>query len=113
MRLLVVDEDRDLREMVADLLLDSQVEVCEAQSADEALLRLRGERVDVLLCHLPILRAHGGRLLAGATSLPAPPRVIAMSASGLPQPPEVDAHLARPFTRAQLVVALRTPYPAR
>jgi two-component system response regulator FlrC len=114
MRVLVVDADRDLREMVADLLLDSGVEVCEAESVDEAVLLLRSERVDVLLCHLPILRARGGRLLRRVASFSEPPRVIAMSGSGeRAGGGEADAHLAKPFTRAQLLAALRPLYPER
>ena len=114
MRVLVVDADRDLREMIADLLLDAKVEVLEAGSADEALLLLRGEPVDVLLCHLPILRARGGRLRRRLSSLPAPPRVVAMSASGVRATgEEVDASLAKPFTRSQLLAALRLSYSER
>lgn len=114
MRVLVVDADPDLREMVADLLLDSQVEVVEAESADEALLALRGAHVDVVLCHLPILRARGGRLLRRLASLPDAPRRVAMSGSGeRVRPGEVEASLCKPFTRAQLLAALRCQQAAR
>jgi DNA-binding response OmpR family regulator len=111
MRVLVVDADWDLREMVADLLLDSKVEVLGAASADEALLLLRGEPVDVVLCHLPILRARDRRLRRRLASLPTSPRVVAMSASGIRATgEEADASLAKPFTRSQLLAALRLRY---
>lgn len=107
MRVLVVDADRDLREMVADLLFDAKVEVLHAESVDAALRLLRGDPVDVLLCHLPLLRAGGGRLRRAAVALPAPPRLVAMSASGVRAPQgEVDANVAKPFTRSQLLAAL-------
>lgn len=108
MRVLVVDADPDLREVIADLLIDPGLTVVEARDADEALQALQGDAVDVLLCHLPILRSAGGRLCRRVHALRPPPRIVAMSAIGCrAASDEADANLAKPFTRSQLLAAVR------
>ena len=54
-RVLVVDDNPDVRELIAALLERAQAEVATAASADEALEAVKSRRPDVLLCdlHMP------------------------------------------------------------
>ena len=104
-RVLVADRDADIRSVVEDLLLDQGIEVRQAANTDEAVLELQGGAIDILLCHLDLLRSAGGRLGRRAKELQPTLRVVAMSAA-LAQAEEADANLAKPFTRSQLMAAL-------
>ncbi|TMK74828.1 MAG: response regulator [Actinobacteria bacterium] len=54
-RVLVVDDNPDVRELIAAVLERAQAEVATAASADEALEAVKRKRPDVLLCdlHMP------------------------------------------------------------
>ncbi len=54
-RVLVVDDNPDVRELIAAVLERAQAEVATAASADEALEVIKSKRPDVLLCdlHMP------------------------------------------------------------
>jgi CheY-like chemotaxis protein len=54
-RVLVVDDNPDVRELIAAVLERAQAEVATAASADEALEAVKSRRPDVLLCdlHMP------------------------------------------------------------
>ena len=107
-RVLVGDRDADVRNVVEDLLLNHDFEVRQAANTDEAMLELRNGDFDVLLCHLGLLRSEDGRLSRRAQELQPALRVVAMSAAGgQAGHGEADANLAKPFTRSQLLAALR------
>jgi CheY-like chemotaxis protein len=54
-RVLVVDDNADVRDLIAAVLADAQAEVETADSADRAMQSIRAHRPDVLLCdlHMP------------------------------------------------------------
>ena len=54
-RVLIVDDNPDIRELIAAVLGRAQAEVATAASADEALEAVKSKRPDVLLCdlHMP------------------------------------------------------------
>ena len=54
-RVLVADDDRDLRACVCDLMSDWKLEIVQAETGDEALAILRGERPRLALLdmHMP------------------------------------------------------------
>jgi DNA-binding NtrC family response regulator len=105
---LVADRDTDIRNVVEDLLLDYDFEVRQAANLDEAVRELRDGAIDVMLCHLELLRSGDGRLGRRAQELQPALRVVAMSAAGAQaESDEADANLAKPFTRSQLMAALR------
>lgn len=107
-RLLIVDGDADVRSVVEDLLCDRGFWVRQASSCEEAVLVLRVEVFDILLCHLDTLQERDGRLARQVRALEPRPRVVAMSARGREaMPDEADANLAKPFTRMQLLATLR------
>ncbi len=107
-RVLVADRDADVRSVVEDLLFDQGFEVRQAANTDEAVLELRDGAVDILLCHLELLRSADGRLGRHAQELQPALRVVAMSATHTQAgSDEADANLAKPFTRSQLLAALQ------
>jgi CheY-like chemotaxis protein len=54
-RVLVVDDNADVRDLIAAVLADAQADVETADSADRAMQSIRAHRPDVLLCdlHMP------------------------------------------------------------
>ena len=111
-RVLVVDGDEEVRNVIEDLLIDRGFEVHQAANADEAVLELRGNPFDVLLCHLALLRSVRSGLNQRVRALHPTPRVVAMSASGTPaRSDEANASLSKPFSRSQLLDALRPAKP--
>jgi len=108
MRVLVVDPDPDVREVVEDLLSDVDLEVRSTGDAEAAARALDVEPFDALLCHLPMLRAHGNLLIRRAHARGPKLRVVAMTAGdGLASHAEADANLAKPFSRAELLAGLQ------
>lgn len=111
LRVLVVDGDAEIRDVVHDLLLDEDFDVEQASNVDDALLTLRRAGFSVLLCHLPLLRSRNGLLGRSARDLRPDMRIVAMTASGgRAGGDEANANLAKPFGRAQLLKALRRAY---
>jgi DNA-binding NtrC family response regulator len=107
-RVLVVEGDAEVREVVDDLLGDEDFEVREVANVDDALLELDKNTFDVLLCHLTLLRSARSRLSRRVDELQPTPRVVAMSASGAHAlSDEASANLSKPFTRSQLLEAIR------
>src|SRR5260221_3462792 len=53
-RVLVVDDNPDVRELIAAVLERAQAEVATAASADDALEAVKSKKPDVLLCDLHI-----------------------------------------------------------
>lgn len=107
-RVLVIDSDSEIRDVVEDLLFDRGFEVSQAADMNEAVLTLRDRTFDVLLCHLTLLRATGDPLSGVLRKLEPAPRIVAMSASGAhARDDEANASLSKPFTRSQLEKSLR------
>ena len=66
MRLLVVDRESAVREVIEDLLVDHQIEVHQAADREQARRALAGSDFDALLCHLNILQEEGLQLVREA-----------------------------------------------
>ena len=114
-RVLVVDDDRESREVVAATLASRNAVVCTAQSVPEALDVLRRDRIDVLLADIGMpgedgyglvrtLRAQQGR----AAGIPA--AALTALAREEDRQQALDAgfqlHLAKPVDSASLVNAV-------
>ena len=107
-KVLIVDSDMDIRDVVEDLLVDHGYEVRKAASPEQAVVELRADVFDILLCHLDLLQAADGSLSRELRARRPKTRVVAMSASGHQAGvDEADANLAKPFTRTQLLETLR------
>jgi len=112
-RVLVVDDDAALREMVALALEKSGFEVVKASSAEEARKALREGRPDLVVCDIYMPGGDGLTFLSEVRQTPDPPPVILMTARGSVETATVAAkigafdYLAKPFDVALLVDRVR------
>ena len=67
-RLLYVEDDNDLRDMIADTLVEAGFVVTPVPSAEAAMTSLRGARFDILVTDYHLLGATGVWLLESATA---------------------------------------------
>jgi CheY-like chemotaxis protein len=87
-RVLVVDDNADVRDLIAAVLASAQAHVSTADSADQALEAVKKERPDVILCDLHMPGIDGFELIhrlrawerAGASS-PIPVAAVSAYAS--------------------------------
>ncbi|MDQ2674864.1 MAG: ATP-binding protein, partial [Chloroflexota bacterium] len=121
LRVLVVDDDRDARELLRRLLIEQDCVVSSAESADEALRELVNADVDVLLTDIGMPDVDGYELLrlirAGRH---AGIKAVAVTAFARPEDRDralaagFDDHLAKPLDAARLLrvlAAVRTDPP--
>ncbi|MHB8681203.1 MAG: response regulator [Acidimicrobiales bacterium] len=107
---LVVDDDRDVRASVADILRDAGYRVEEAADGDEALEVLDREEIGALVLDLRMPRCGGVALL---NKLDHPPPVVVVSARDVDTHEKrqidgkVSAFLAKPVAPARLIEHVR------
>ncbi len=109
-RILVVDDDEDLRETVAFALRRGQYQVVEAADGREALKQMRQALPDLVLLDLMMPRLDGRGFLAARQADPslASVPVVIMSAwhreaQTLREQGHVQAVLRKPFSTAELL----------
>ena len=106
---LVVDDDRTLRHAITSLLQDAGYRTDQAGDGPEALRKLQAQHVDVMLLDIGLPGMNGLDVLAEARRLPAPPRVVMMTADDTPetllQSIRGQAHLfvRKPFAPKRIV----------
>lgn len=112
--ILHVEDDADIREIVAAMTADCAVCI-PAGSVQEARLRLRQGRYDLLLLDLELGDGSGWELLADLRELGSRPPVIVFSAHCVEPPPDqpLEAMLVKALTsEAELLHAIRRTLPA-
>src|SRR5215510_585271 len=111
-RVLLVEDDADLREALIDDLADSGNEVIEARDGAEALAIMRETRPDIVVLDLlmPVMDGWQFRVEQRRDPELARTPVVAISASGTAAARAVDAdlYLAKPFGAGTLVDAIET-----
>ena len=123
-RVLVVDDDPDTRELFATILTAAGATVLTAASTADAMRFLRGERDLVLVTDIEMPEEDGYQLLArarGAQDPAAGRRLIAIAVTAYGRAVDrqraleagFDAHLAKPIDPEQLVAALAGVVTAR
>jgi CheY-like chemotaxis protein len=110
-RVLVVDDDRDLRDALADLLGGEGFHVTCAGNGREALDSLASAPCDVILLDYMMPEMHGGEFRAAQRALPqiaAIPVILASAACSAPAAAAIEpaAVLRKPFTPAALLDSL-------
>jgi two-component system chemotaxis response regulator CheY len=108
-RVLLVEDDLDLRDVLQDILEDEGYDVIPATDGHQALEYLRASRNGndgpaLLILDLMMPLVNGWQVLEAIhddPSLQVP--VIVVSASGLPQPEGVAAYLHKPFNLFELL----------
>jgi CheY-like chemotaxis protein/anti-sigma regulatory factor (Ser/Thr protein kinase) len=78
-RILIVDDDQGLRDMVAAGLNEAGYETEQAADGAQAVFRLQHHDIDVILLDIGLPRMSGLDVLASARTLPTPPRVVMMT----------------------------------
>ncbi len=106
---LVVDDERDIREAVAEVLKDEGFEVLDATDGAEALQQLRAHHPAVVLLDLMMPGMNGWEFCAARNlepELSAIP-IIVISALGRVSGIDAQAFLQKPFELDALVSAVR------
>jgi len=118
-RILVVDDDDAMREMVISLLGDQGFEAAGAESADAALARLRDDEVDAVVSDIRMPGQSGLELVGEIHALRPETPVILMTAFG-----SIDSaveamragafdYITKPFKRDELLLALERAFETR
>jgi DNA-binding response OmpR family regulator len=113
-RLLIVDDDPHLRRLLRLFLRDLPVEVSEAATGDEALMKVERERWDVVLLDLILPQFGGFRICRKLRSGPHPRAwVLMMTADDSPEARDTalesgaDEFIAKPFDPRQVASMVR------
>ncbi len=115
-RLLLVDDDLDMLEALADGLGEQGFEVITARSAEAALVHLTEESFDVLVTDLRMTGADGLTLLGQARELnPVLPVIVMTAYSAIDTAIEAVRrgafhYLAKPFRLEELVIFIRRAF---
>jgi signal transduction histidine kinase len=109
-RILIVEDDPELRAAIHEDLADRGNEVIEARDGAEALLRMREHRPDVVVFDLLMPRMDGWQFRVAQRRDPELARtpVVAMSASGtaIARAVDADVYVSKPFTTSTLARAI-------
>lgn len=106
--ILVVDDDRMVRQMIATLLVDMGFSVVEAASSQMAKNHLALADVDVLLCDDELGGNVSGTEFVALDRDMMPPVVVIMSGNPRPRDlPHGARYLSKPFTMSQLERAVQ------
>lgn len=112
---LVVDDERDIRDAVAEVLKDEGYEVLDARDGAEGLAQLRAHHPSVVLLDLMMPGMNGWEFCAARKrdpELSAIP-VIVISALGSVSGVDAEAFLQKPFELEALLSAVRQCAAAR
>ena len=79
-RILVVDDEEDVRQLVSRVLQDAGFQVDVVAGGREAVARMASERPDLLVLDVMMPDMNGWTVLAHVAGMPAPPPVVVLSA---------------------------------
>ncbi len=116
MRVLLVDDNEELREFMALNLVESQIEVVEAGTAEDALARLESGKFDVLIIDSVLEKDDGialtQRIRATRSGRSVPILLMSTLSTSLARRMAKDAgcneFLTKPFGTTQLLEHVRT-----
>lgn len=106
---LVVDDERDIREAVSEVLADEGYQVLDAGDGAEALSKVREHHPDVILLDLMMPRMNGWEFRAAQKDDPELSRIPVIVISALGKVAGLDAaeFIQKPFELDQLLTAVR------
>lgn len=81
-RILVVDDEEDVRTLISRILAEKGYEVDQARNGEEALERLQARRPDLMVLDLMMPEVDGWEVLRRLRALPDPPPVVIVTALG-------------------------------
>jgi len=91
-RLLYVEDDHDLRDMIADTLIEAGFVVTAVPSAEAAMTSLRGARFDILVTDYHLLGESGVWLLESATAAGLLEGTAAIMLTSVRRPPGAEGY---------------------
>jgi CheY-like chemotaxis protein len=107
----VVDDERDIRTAVAEILTDEGYEVLDASDGAEALDKVRAFRPQLILLDLMMPGMNGWEFRAAQQGDPDPAvakvPVIVLSALGKTGNVEAEGYLRKPFDLDELLTAVK------
>lgn len=106
MRVLIVDDDLEIRTCLSDILQEAGYEVNDAEDGEVALALLRRGGYDVVLLDLVMPRLSGVEVLR-RLPVGAPPIVVATGMHQLPDLSRAAAVLRKPYDLDELLTVLR------
>jgi DNA-binding NtrC family response regulator len=112
-RLLVVDDDPEMRELLAEVLTEEGYDVAEAPDGAHALIRLRAEGFGAIILDKNMPGLSGLDLLPGIRAMCPETPVIVITAFGNPETYDRAVqsgaydHLFKPFPMGELVQLVR------
>jgi CheY-like chemotaxis protein len=112
-KILVVDDEALLREIVASCLADAGFTVAEAAAGDEAIAWLTNHEADLMILDIQMPRVDGWGVLAHIATMARAPRVVVASGLSEVVPPghlnhHVSGYLSKPFTAGELLLTCET-----
>ena len=121
MRILVVDDDADARELIAEILRSYSADVVVAGSASSALEQIREGPVDVLVTDIGLPGEDGYSLLRRVRAVPGGSEIIAVALTAYATQQDsqraadagFERHLSKPMDPLYLVKVLTDLAPAR
>ena len=108
-RILIVDDDRAFRHAIGTLLEQAGHTVSYAADGPEAIGRLAGETVDLMLLDIGLPGMSGLDVLARVRTLAAAPRVVVVTADDTPETllgavrGQADRYVTKPFAPSAIV----------
>ena len=107
-KLLYVEDDEDLRDMVAGMFVSAGFDVTAAPSAETALQQLHGSRYDIIVTDYNLTGETGAWLLANASSKGYLERTATIVLTSERRPPGVDGYsvLRKPVDFSILLAAI-------
>ncbi|BBO33359.1 response regulator transcription factor [Lacipirellula parvula] len=112
MRLLVVEDDPDLRRLVAEVLLEAEYAVDIAADGDEGLLKAQAWEYDAIVLDLMLPKRDGWSFIDVLRRTKATPVLILSARDGLSDRVQgldlgADDYLTKPFERLELIARVR------
>lgn len=105
-RILVVDDDDDLRRLLRATFVEDDFDVVEAGDGSDALRAVEELRPDVVVLDWQLPLVSGADVLAELARRPHRPHVIVLTAFGEADPVGADAFLLKPFSPIELLEAI-------
>lgn len=112
-RILIVDDDKELREHLAEILKGAGYHIAEASSGSEAITRVKAESYDVILLDMIMPKGNGAESLLEIKKIAPRSRVIMITAYATVEN-AVDAmkrgacdYISKPFKINELLTTIR------